>query len=544
MCYNHNSHNFFIQRGALIIAFIVLLALFLPFKSMVIAGASYGGSEYNESQDGIHERSAPANEQTAIRYSGEQNQILGQATIMTPMDCAQRYGMQFCECTTLDDGSRGCYYKKPEEEAYPNRGACVNVWGEGNCRCEQREGQTYCVKDSSTNRSSTMSCRGNIYIFGGEQMECREAGIKTMYKECCNKKNMSSGKCSFENTANLMGMDKGVIKAAEQLGDYMNVDNELGQQVTEQFGAYDTIYNSMVGTGNSFLRNGAKNMFEKSMDMNGMGQDYISDYISGSVANPDEVAQQAQGAFADELAKGNGRDAAESAMEESLKENGVSQAGDASHVAEQTGQKMSEEAGGQASMFSDAVNSAAMAGVTDIAFAAMDGKITGEELQSAGTSMAVAFASSYIPGIGWAYTAYKVYNMAMKMRQCNVGEQILACKRGLKKCHYVGDKCSIEVFGNCLQEKERYCCFSNQLARIVHEQGRPQLQEKGVDELGWGDAGDPNCRGFYPGELAQIDFTQLDLSEYFDDVSRHATTDMSQEQEMLEENLQQGASQF
>ncbi|MDL2313948.1 conjugal transfer protein TraN [Desulfovibrio sp. OttesenSCG-928-C14] len=71
------------------------------------------------------------------------------------------------------------------------------------------------------------------------------------------------------------------------------------------------------------------------------------------------------------------------------------------------------------------------------------------------------------------------------------------------------ERCTIKVFGACLQKKNVYCCFDSVLARIIHEQGRPQLG------LGWG-----SCRGFYLDEFMQIDFTRIDFSEYVDDLTR------------------------
>lgn len=66
----------------------------------------------------------------------------------------------------------------------------------------------------------------------------------------------------------------------------------------------------------------------------------------------------------------------------------------------------------------------------------------------------------------------------------------------------------------CGQKKRVFCCFDTVLARIIHEQGRPQIG------LGWGDGDDPECRGFYMDEFMRIDFTQIDLGEYTDDLTR------------------------
>ena len=44
--------------------------------------------------------------------------------------------------------------------------------------------------------------------------------------------------------------------------------------------------------------------------------------------------------------------------------------------------------------------------------------------------------------------------------------------------------------------------------RLVHEQGRPQIGR------GWGTPDAPDCTGFSFGEFAEIDFDQMNLTEY------------------------------
>lgn len=80
------------------------------------------------------------------------------------------------------------------------------------------------------------------------------------------------------------------------------------------------------------------------------------------------------------------------------------------------------------------------------------------------------------------------------------------------RCVTVGTRCVESLFGTCLQEKQIECCFASKLARIINEQGRPQLG------IGWGTAEEPDCRGLSPEEFQSIDFSQIDLSEYIDDM--------------------------
>lgn len=122
--------------------------------------------------------------------------------------------------------------------------------------------------------------------------------------------------------------------------------------------------------------------------------------------------------------------------------------------------------------------------------------------------MAGAFLASF-NFVMWAYAVYQLYSMYDGMTKCTASEKILGCKRAKGVCVKTDEKCTVKVFGACLQKKSVFCCFDSVLARIIHEQGRPQVG------LGWG-----SCRGFYLDEFMQIDFTRIDFSEYVDDLTR------------------------
>ncbi len=102
---------------------------------------------------------------------------------------------------------------------------------------------------------------------------------------------------------------------------------------------------------------------------------------------------------------------------------------------------------------------------------------------------------------------------------CEEEEKILAKKNNEGMCHYVGKYCSkkLKLLGGsvCIQHKKTYCCFNSKLARIINEQGRPQLGKN------WGDAKHPNCRGFTPEEFQKLDFSKMDLSEFYNSISQN-----------------------
>lgn len=79
-------------------------------------------------------------------------------------------------------------------------------------------------------------------------------------------------------------------------------------------------------------------------------------------------------------------------------------------------------------------------------------------------------------------------------------------------CVRTGSYCSERwTFVGCVQRKETHCCFNSMLAKIMHEQGRPQLG------IGWS-----NCDGFTPEQFQAIDFSKIDLSAYEAEIVRNS----------------------
>lgn len=106
-------------------------------------------------------------------------------------------------------------------------------------------------------------------------------------------------------------------------------------------------------------------------------------------------------------------------------------------------------------------------------------------------------------------------------------------------CHYLGAVCEREwKLVGCVQRARRFCCFNSKMARIVHEQGRPQLKAFGPSG-GWGTAEEPNCRGFTPQEFQQLDFSRIDLSEYFGDIQQNMSQKVQDAQSAVQQKIQQ-----
>jgi hypothetical protein len=72
-----------------------------------------------------------------------------------------------------------------------------------------------------------------------------------------------------------------------------------------------------------------------------------------------------------------------------------------------------------------------------------------------------------------------------------------------------------------------YCCFKSKLAKIIQVQGRPQVatyyqanpSRGNPSKMSWGDARNPNCKGFTPTEFQTLDFSKIDLKEFFGDIA-------------------------
>jgi conjugal transfer mating pair stabilization protein TraN len=98
---------------------------------------------------------------------------------------------------------------------------------------------------------------------------------------------------------------------------------------------------------------------------------------------------------------------------------------------------------------------------------------------------------------------------------CEQADKVLAMKRDNRLCHGVGSYCSarVPVLGTCVETTETYCCFNSRISRILNEQGRPQIGK------GWGGPEGPDCSGFTITELQSLDFSRMDLSEFFAEIA-------------------------
>ena len=127
------------------------------------------------------------------------------------------------------------------------------------------------------------------------------------------------------------------------------------------------------------------------------------------------------------------------------------------------------------------------------------------------------------------YALYTIISFLYKyMFQCTDEDQATSVKVTLKLCHLVGQK-RVNTLGMPLKRRNVYCCFSSMLARIIHEQGRPQVGKS------WGTPESPDCSGFTIGEISNLDFSQIDLTEYMDYVKSKTEMNVSEKLESYED---------
>lgn len=109
-----------------------------------------------------------------------------------------------------------------------------------------------------------------------------------------------------------------------------------------------------------------------------------------------------------------------------------------------------------------------------------------------------------------AYTIYTVINILVQIIwECEEEEFELGVKRELKSCEYVGSYCADDSIFGCIERRRAYCCYSSPLSRIISAQALPQLGRI------YGDPEAPDCSGLTVAQLAGLDWSQIDLSEWY-----------------------------
>jgi hypothetical protein len=107
------------------------------------------------------------------------------------------------------------------------------------------------------------------------------------------------------------------------------------------------------------------------------------------------------------------------------------------------------------------------------------------------------------------------WGVALHLSDCDKAEIELRTLRDKKLCVQVGTYCAErdKVFNSCLRKKTSFCCYGTKLARLIQHQGRAQL---GIE---FGSAEHPACEGLSPDQLSRIDFSKINFSEIFEEIT-------------------------
>jgi len=134
---------------------------------------------------------------------------------------------------------------------------------------------------------------------------------------------------------------------------------------------------------------------------------------------------------------------------------------------------------------------------------------------AAGPAAANAYLSSTLDPKTVAVGLASGVMTQMLIQRCDSRDLQTALMKDSGYCVSVGSYCAERwPLVGCVQRAESHCCFNSKLARIVQEQGRAQLPAMG----GFGTPEEPNCRGFRAVEFQALDFSKIDLSEYFEEL--------------------------
>ncbi len=120
------------------------------------------------------------------------------------------------------------------------------------------------------------------------------------------------------------------------------------------------------------------------------------------------------------------------------------------------------------------------------------------------------------------------------LAKCDAEEKALAKAKEKKLTIGLGEYCAEKVLGACIRKKKTYCVFDSKLARIVQEQGRPQIG------MTFGSAENPDCGAITPEQMAKMDFSNIDFSDFYTDLHNTMTLpDSGQIQQRIEQKMKE-----
>ena len=333
-------------------------------------------------------------------------------------------------------------------------------------------------------RDASGNCLGTVYIFNGKKMRCRKTGIQTGFHNCCDE---SRGKLYDSTGSTGLTSIPDMIKTIAAVYSVLKLGSIIYKAQFVTINLTKNTVNVLTGPGSviTYSLNSAEGVAIANTMMQYGTQ-------VGQIGNPAEFgATFIPGSASKDVLVGS------------------------------TMQKYIQELGPQIAWA--------------IAQLAISRIIKDPALSSAvnlvGTVALMALGK--IP-VNYFMIALEVISLVMSlfMQRCDLQDIETSTFNDSRYCHEVGEYCVKKwPLVGCVQKAKGFCCFNSKLARIIHEQGRPQLAGFGPGG-GWGQPKNPNCRGFLPEEFQALDFNKIDLSEYVEDIQKNVRTN-------LQQNLQQ-----
>ncbi|WP_435250633.1 type-F conjugative transfer system mating-pair stabilization protein TraN (plasmid) [Vibrio sp. nBUS_14] len=110
------------------------------------------------------------------------------------------------------------------------------------------------------------------------------------------------------------------------------------------------------------------------------------------------------------------------------------------------------------------------------------------------------------------------------LARCSEQEKALGKAKEDKLTIYLGSYCAEKVLGKCIRKKQAYCLFDSLLARIVQQQG-----VQGQLGLSLGTPRAPVCGAITPEQMQQINFEDIDFSDFFAEMNSNTNLPSSNE---------------
>ncbi|MBE0468249.1 MAG: conjugal transfer protein TraN [Methyloprofundus sp.] len=161
-------------------------------------------------------------------------------------------------------------------------------------------------------------------------------------------------------------------------------------------------------------------------------------------------------------------------------------------------------------------------GMTAIASTGAAGTTTFSTAMTSGAMQTYSVGSigpvnlTFNPAMFYVAVAIALYSAYQDAIACDNEDYSTATKNKGKLCYAYNSYCHSKqctLWGDCTctTYRTQHCCFNSKIARIINQQGKPQL---GIPLS--------QCDGFTPEQFVQLDFSQIDLSEFVSDILKEA----------------------